>query len=59
LPAREVVRGVELPFAGELTDEVEVRQALQTGDAAGLVRGTELAALCEALLGRTPMQVAA
>jgi secretion/DNA translocation related CpaE-like protein len=59
LPAREVVRGVELPFAGELTDEVEVRQALQTGDAAGLVRETQLAALCEALLGRTPMQVAA
>jgi secretion/DNA translocation related CpaE-like protein len=50
LPGREVLRGLDLPFAGELADEVTVRAALQVGDAAALVRGTELAALCEALL---------
>jgi secretion/DNA translocation related CpaE-like protein len=50
LPGREVVRGLDLPLAGELPDEVAVRAALQVGDAAALVRGTELAELCAALL---------
>jgi secretion/DNA translocation related CpaE-like protein len=50
LPAREVLRGLGLPFAGELADEISVREALQLGDAAGLVRGTELGELCETLL---------
>jgi hypothetical protein len=50
LPAREVLRGLGLPSAGELADEVSVREALQLGDAAGLIRGTELGELCETLL---------
>lgn len=50
LPGREVVHGLDLPLAGELPDEVPVRAALQIGDAAALIRGTELAALCAALL---------
>jgi hypothetical protein len=50
LPAREVIRGVGLPLAGELADEVAVREALQVGDAAGLVRDTDLAELCGTLL---------
>jgi secretion/DNA translocation related CpaE-like protein len=50
LPGREVVHGLDLPLAGELPEEVTVRAALQVGDATALVRGTKLAALCEALL---------
>jgi secretion/DNA translocation related CpaE-like protein len=50
LPGREVVHGLDLPLAGELPEEVTVRAALQVGDAAALVRGTQLGALCEALL---------
>jgi secretion/DNA translocation related CpaE-like protein len=50
LPAREVLRGVGLPLAGELADEIPVREALQLGDAAGLVRRTVLGGLCETLL---------
>jgi secretion/DNA translocation related CpaE-like protein len=54
LPAREVVRGVGLPFAGELPDEARVREAAHLGDAPGLVRGTKLAELCATLLDRSP-----
>jgi secretion/DNA translocation related CpaE-like protein len=53
LPAREVLRGVGLPFAGELPDEARVFEASQLGDAPGLVRGTKLAALCATLLDRS------
>jgi secretion/DNA translocation related CpaE-like protein len=53
LPAREVLRGLGLPFAGELPDEVRVRQAAQIGDAPGLVRGTQLTELCTTLLDRS------
>jgi secretion/DNA translocation related CpaE-like protein len=53
LPAREVLRGIGLPFAGELPDEVRVRRAAQVGDAPGLVRGTKLAELCTTLLDRS------
>ncbi|HEV7656138.1 MAG TPA: septum site-determining protein Ssd [Mycobacteriales bacterium] len=53
LPSREVVRGADLPFAGELADEAAVRQAVQVGNGAGLIRGTRLGELCEHLLGRT------
>jgi secretion/DNA translocation related CpaE-like protein len=53
LPASEVVRGLGLPFAGQLSDEVTVRAAAQVGDPAGLVRGTELAELCRTLLDRS------
>ncbi len=60
LPAREVLRGVGLPFAGELPEEVRVRQAAQVGDAPGLLRGTKLAELCTTLLDRSLVpQVAA
>jgi secretion/DNA translocation related CpaE-like protein len=50
LPSREVARGLRLSLAGEIPDEVDVRVATQTGDPAALLRGTELAALCEAIL---------
>jgi hypothetical protein len=53
LPVREVLRGLGLPFAGELPDEVRVRQAAQIGDAPGLVRGTQLTELCTTLLDRS------
>jgi hypothetical protein len=53
LPSPEVVRGLGLPFAGQFADEVAVRVAVQVGDAAGLVRGTELAQLCGTLLDRS------
>jgi secretion/DNA translocation related CpaE-like protein len=53
LPAREVLRGVGLPFAGELPDEARVLEAAQLGDAPGLVRGTRLAGLCATLLDRS------
>ena len=50
LPSREVARGLDLPLTGELPDEVVVRAAIQTGDPAALLRNTQLAALCEAIL---------
>ena len=50
LPGREVARALDLPLAGELPDEVAVRSAIQTGDPAALLRGTQLSALCEAIL---------
>jgi len=50
IPSREVARGLDLPLAGELPDEVVVRAAIQAGDPAALIRGTALAALCEAVL---------
>ncbi|HST66111.1 MAG TPA: septum site-determining protein Ssd [Mycobacteriales bacterium] len=53
LPTREVVRGVGLPFAGELPDEPRVREAAQLGDAPGLLRGTKLADLCSTVLDRS------
>lgn len=53
LPAREVLRGVGLPFAGELPDEARVLEAAQLGDAPGLVRGTKLAGLCATFLDRS------
>ena len=56
LPAREVLRGVGLPFAGELPDEARVQEAAQLGDAPGLVRGTKLAELCATLLDRTQVR---
>jgi hypothetical protein len=51
LPAREVVRVLALPCAGVLPDQAAVRTALLTGDASGLLRAPELAALCRTLLG--------
>jgi secretion/DNA translocation related CpaE-like protein len=53
LPTREVLRGVGLPFAGELPDESRVLEAAQLGDAPGLIRGTKLAGLCATLLDRS------
>jgi hypothetical protein len=50
LPSEEVARGLDLPLAGELPDEVTVRVAVQTGQPNALLRGTRLAALCEAIL---------
>ena len=50
LPSGEVARGLDLSLAGELGDEVTVRAAIQTGEPAGLLRGTKLAALCEEIL---------
>ena len=50
LTQREVARGLDLPLAGELPDEVTVRVAIQTGEPATLLRSTELAALCQAIL---------
>jgi hypothetical protein len=46
----EVARGLDLSFAGDLPDEMTVRAAVQTGVPAGLLRGTELAALCQTIL---------
>ena len=56
LPVREVLRGVGLPFAGELPDERRVQEAAQLGDAPGLVRGTRLAELCSTLLDRSQVR---
>lgn len=56
LPVREVLRGVGLPFAGELPDEARVHEAAQLGDASGLVRGTRLAELCTTLLDRSQVR---
>lgn len=53
LPAPEVGRAVGVPLAGVLPDEPAVRAALLTGDARGLIRGTELGALCRQLLDTT------
>jgi secretion/DNA translocation related CpaE-like protein len=50
LPSEDVARGLELPLAGELSDEVTVRAAIQTGEPTALLRNTRLAALCEAIL---------
>jgi secretion/DNA translocation related CpaE-like protein len=50
LPSEEVARGVGLPLAGELPDEVAVRAAVQAGDSTALLRTTELAALCDKIL---------
>ena len=50
LPSEEVARGLDLSLVGELPDEVTVRVAIQTGEPAALLRSTELAALCEAIL---------
>ena len=50
LPGGEVARALGLSLAGELPDEVTVRAAIQTGDPAALLRGTKLAALCDAIL---------
>ena len=50
VPSEEVARGLDLPLAGELPDEVTVRVAIQTGEPATLLRSTELAALCQAIL---------
>jgi len=50
LPSADVARGLDLSLAGELPDEVTVRAAIQTGEPAALLRGTKLAALCEAIL---------
>jgi secretion/DNA translocation related CpaE-like protein len=52
LPVREVVRGTGIDLAGDYADEPGVRAALLTGDPRGLVRGTELGALCHRLLDR-------
>jgi hypothetical protein len=51
LPVSEVPRGTGLPLAGELPDEKAVRAAVLAGDAAGLVRGPALSALCATVLG--------
>ena len=60
LPTQEVVHGLQLASAGELPDEAEVRTALLTGTAAGLLRGHALAALCVDLTGAAiPLGVAA
>jgi hypothetical protein len=48
-----VVRAMGLPFAGEVPDEVRVRDAAHLGDAPGLLRGTKLAELCVTLLDRS------
>ena len=53
LPRQEVLRGMSLPFAGELPDESRVRDAARLGDATGLLRGTKLAELCGTLLDRS------
>ncbi len=50
VPSEEVARGLDLSLVGELPDEVTVRVAIQTGEPAALLRSTELAALCEAIL---------
>ena len=50
LPTEEVARGLGLPLAGELPDEITVRAAIQTGEPAALLRNTGLAALCETIL---------
>jgi secretion/DNA translocation related CpaE-like protein len=50
LPSREVAPALDLTLAGELPDEMAVRAAIQTGDPAALLRDSELAALCEAIL---------
>jgi secretion/DNA translocation related CpaE-like protein len=55
LPSREVTRGLDLPLAGDLPEEVTVRVAIQTGDPTSLLRGTELAGLCEAVLVVPPV----
>jgi hypothetical protein len=60
LPGGEVARALDLSLAGELPDEVTVRAAVQTGEPAALLRGTRLAALCDAiLLDREAIEVAA
>lgn len=60
LPVREIERVLALPSAGVLPDETDVRTALLTGEASGLLRAPELAALCGALLGaRASVRVAA
>lgn len=51
LPAREILRVLALPSAGELPDEAQVRTALHTGEAAGLLRAPALSHLCRSLLG--------
>lgn len=58
LPTREILRVLGLPSAGELPDEAQVRTALHTGDAAGLLRAPALARLCRALVG-SPARVRA
>lgn len=50
LPVREIPRVLGVPAAGELPDEAQVRKALLSGDAAGLLRAPNLSALCQALL---------
>jgi secretion/DNA translocation related CpaE-like protein len=60
LPSREVAQALQLSLAGELADEIQVRTALQLGDANAIVRGTALATLCETLLDeRQSLRVAA
>jgi secretion/DNA translocation related CpaE-like protein len=60
LPGPDVARGLDLPFVGELPDEGVVRAAIQAGDPAAVLRNTQLAALCEALLVvPTALEVAA
>jgi secretion/DNA translocation related CpaE-like protein len=50
LPSEEIARGLGLPLAGELPDEVTVRAAIQAGEPTALLRNTELAALCETII---------
>ncbi len=51
LPVDEILRVLALPPAGELPDETEVRRALATGAAGGLLQAPALSHLCRRLLG--------
>jgi secretion/DNA translocation related CpaE-like protein len=50
LPAPEVSRGIGLEVTARLPDEVQVRRALLTGDAPGLLRAPALKRVCASLL---------
>ena len=60
LPAPEVARALGLRSVGVLTDDPSVRDAILTGETAGLLRGGSLAAVCASLLDSpTPARAAA
>jgi secretion/DNA translocation related CpaE-like protein len=59
LPSDDIARGLDLSLAGDLPDEVTVRVAIQTGEPAALLRNTELAELCEAILLPAAIEMAA
>jgi secretion/DNA translocation related CpaE-like protein len=50
LPPHEVARALRADFVGDYADEPAVRAALLSGEPRGLVRDTDLAALCHRIL---------